>query len=243
MDPLDIALATFGLFLAGVIKGATGLGYASVALPFLVMTIGLTSAMGLVILPTLASNFSVTLTTPHVRETVQRFAPLYASMLPGVIAGLWLLTWVDQRTAVQVLGVVMMVYCALALARPSLRINRRGEAWLQWPTGVANGVVTGLTGAQIMPLFPYIMALGMDPARTVQAVNLAVLVASTVLAIGLVAAGLVPPGIYAWSFAAILPALAGIHVGTRARGRLSDAAFRRVALLTLALMGFMLLVR
>lgn len=243
MDALDIALAAFGLFLAGVIKGATGLGYASVALPFLVMAIGLTSAMGLVILPTLASNFSVTLSTPHFRETVRRFAPLYVSMLPGVIVGLWLLTWVDQRTAVQVLGAVMILYSVLALARPSFRIGPRREGWLQLPTGMANGVVTGLTGAQVMPLFPYIMALGMDPARTVQAVNLAVLVASTVLAIGLVAAGLVPPSIYWWSVAAILPALAGIRVGTRARGHLSDAGFRRVALVTLAFMGFMLVVR
>ena len=47
----ELAIVVFGLTIAGVIKGATGLGYASCALPFLVMVLGLKPAMGLVMLP------------------------------------------------------------------------------------------------------------------------------------------------------------------------------------------------
>ena len=43
-----LALAGLGLFLAGIVKGATGLGYSSCALPFLVSAIGLKPAMALV---------------------------------------------------------------------------------------------------------------------------------------------------------------------------------------------------
>src|SRR6185436_20590924 len=53
------ALAALGLFLAGVIKGTTGLGYSSCALPFLVSAIGLKPAMALVLIPAMATNVSV----------------------------------------------------------------------------------------------------------------------------------------------------------------------------------------
>jgi uncharacterized membrane protein YfcA len=41
MDMAQIALAALGFLLAGVIKGTTGLGYSSCALPFLVSAVGL----------------------------------------------------------------------------------------------------------------------------------------------------------------------------------------------------------
>lgn len=243
LNATSLLLAAFGLTLAGIVKGATGLGYASSALPFLVMAVGLKPAMGLVILPALATNINLALATGHLAETLRRFAPLYATMLPGIVVGLWLLTWVDQRAAVQVLGVVMLSYAGLALARPSMRMPAHLEAVLQWPTGLVNGIVTGLTGAQVMPLFPYVMALQLEAARTVQAINLAVLVASTVLAVGLAASGLVAPSIFALSIAAIVPALVGVRLGTWARTRISDQSFRRVALATLMMIGVMLVLR
>ena len=40
-DVVSLGITTLGLLVAGIIKGATGLGYASCALPFLAMTMGL----------------------------------------------------------------------------------------------------------------------------------------------------------------------------------------------------------
>ena len=48
MDWNQIALGAMGLFLAGFVKGATGLGYSTCALPFLVAAIGLRSAIVIV---------------------------------------------------------------------------------------------------------------------------------------------------------------------------------------------------
>jgi hypothetical protein len=164
-------------------------------------------------------------------------------MLPGVIVGVWLLAWVPVVRAVQVLGVVIIAYVALALARPALAIPRALQAVLQVPTGFLNGVVTGLTGAQVMPLFPYIMGLNLDPARTVQAVNVTVLIATTMLAVGLLNAGIMTPDLFALSLAAIVPALVGVEIGNRARSRLPANAFRRLVLVTLSVIGVLLLAR
>lgn len=241
LEPVATAIA--GLFAAGVVKGATGLGYSTCALPFLVIAIGLEPAIALVAIPAMATNISLALSTGHLRETLARFAPLYLSMLPGIAVGLWLLTWIDRTLAVHTLGVVVVTYVALALSRPALALPAGLHGVLQWPTGFCNGVIAGLTGSQVMPLFPYIMALNLDAARMVQAINLAVLIASAMLAIGLASAGLMSPMLFAAAVAATLPALFGVELGARLRASLPVESLRRIALLTLLTIGIVMVLR
>ena len=242
-DWSPLLLAVLGLFLAGVIKGVTGLGYASCSLPFLVIAIGLKPAMALVIIPSMTTNFSLALTTGHFRETITRFGLLYVSMLPGIAVGVSLLLWINPQVAARVLGAVIVAYGIFALLKPAMALPRRFERPLQIPTGFLNGVMTGMTGAQVMPLFPYVMALNLEPSRMIQAINLAVLIASTILAVSLATTGILTPLLLAASISAIIPALLGVELGVRARGLIPVDAFRRIVILTLIFLGLMLLAR
>ena len=243
MDASTLLLCTIGLFFAGIVKGTTGLGYATCSLPILVMAVGLQPAMAIVIGPTMATNLTVALATGHLAETVVRFRWLYVAMLPGIVSGVAILSSVDQFRLVKLLGFTIFAYGLYALSRPGLALSGRWQTHLQIPTGFANGVLTGLTGAQVVPLFPYIMALQLSPDRTVQAINLAVLISTTVLAIGLITAGIMSADLLVLSVLACAPALLGVHIGSTARRLLPDAAFRRVALVTLMLMGTIMMLR
>ena len=238
-----LLLATLGLFLAGIVKGATGLGYASCALPFLAVSIGLKPAMALVIVPAMATNVSLAVSTGHLWETLIRFKPLYLAMLPGIVLGVHLLTVVSAANALQLLGLVVMIYVAIAIAKPQLSLPARLQLVLQVPTGFLNGVMTGLTGAQVMPLFPYMMALNLDAGRTLQAINIAVLIGSAILGAGLFAAGIMTLPLLGLSVLAAAPALFGVALGEAARHRIPLQAFRRLSLLTLFLMGGLMLAR
>jgi hypothetical protein len=77
----------------------------------------------------------------------------------------------------------------------------------------------------------------------VQAVNVTVLIATTMLAVGLLNAGIMTPDLFALSLAAIVPALVGVEIGNRARSRLPANAFRRLVLVTLSVIGVLLLAR
>lgn len=238
-----ITIVAAGLFLAGVIKGATGLGYASCALPFLVYAIGLKPAIGLVLAPAMATNVVLAFANGHLRETCLGFAPLYAAMLPGIAAGMSLLLLVDTRIAVAALGVTIIAYALFALATPGWRLSMRSVRALQMPVGAINGLVTGLTGSQVMPLVPYFMATGLDAPRTVQAINLGVTLASSAMLAGLIYSEAVAQPILAISIAAIVPALAGVEVGQRLRGRLPEERIRTAILVVLLLSGLGLLLR
>ena len=243
MDLSLLLMAGLGLFLAGIVKGATGLGYTSCALPFLVSAIGLKPAMALVIIPAMATNVSVAFTAGHFTETAKRFSRLYAAMLPGIAVGILLLVWIAQSIAVRTLGLIIIGYALMTLYRPHLLLSKTYEHVLQVPTGFANGVLTGLTGSQVMPLFPYMMALDLDPNRMVQAINLAVMLASLCLAAGLFSAGILTPELGVASVIATIPALIGVEIGNRMRAHIPATQFRSVVLYVLLGTGMLLLIR
>ena len=243
MDIAHLGLAALGLLLAGVIKGTTGIGYSSCALPFLVSAVGLKTAIVVVVIPAMLSNVLVMANTGHLRETLYRFWPLYAATLPGIVIGIALLVWIDQQVATRVLGILTVVYAFLALVRPSLTLPKGLERPLQIPVGLLNGFFTGLTGSQMMPLLPYMLALRLDPDRLVQANNVTVTLASAFLATALFAAGLMTWPMFGLSIAAVVPALVGVQLGSWARRRIPAAAFRIIVLIVLVVIGLMLAVR
>lgn len=243
METTTLAIAGAGLFMAGIIKGATGLGYASCALPFLVMAIGLKPAMALVLAPAVATNMSLVIATGHLSETLFNFRRLYLAMLPGIAIGIVLLIWVDQGVATKVLGCVILFYVLLTLFRPQYTLPQALQMPLQVPAGFVNGIFTGLTGSQVVPLLPYVMALQLDPNRTVQAINLGVLIASTILSMGLFLAGILTMQLAGGSMLAIVPALAGVAIGVKLRQGISVRRFRQLVLLTLFLIGLLMLMK
>ena len=238
-----IVVAGLGLFLAGIIKGVTGLGYTSCALPFLVLAIGLKSAMAVVLIPAFATNIGVAVSTGYFAATLRRFRLLYLAMIPGILGGTTMLVWVPQAAATKLLGLVIVSYAIFALAAPQLRLTPSLELPLQVPTGVVNGVMTGLTGAQVMPLFPYMMALDLTPAHMTQAINIAVLLSSVVLGAGLALSGILDGRLLVGSIVATVPALIGVSLGTKARQYLPPQRYRVIALATLGLVGSLMALR
>ena len=243
MDEHSLLIAGIGLVAAGIVKGATGIGYSSCALPFLVSAIGLQPAMGLVIIPALASNVMLLFTAGHVRETINRFWPLYAATLPGIAGGIALLVWIEQTLPTRLLGVLIVLYAVLALLRPSLRIGARFERRARVPVGLLNGLMTGLTGSQVMPLMPYLLSIGLDADRFVQANNIAVVTASIFLALGLMSAGVLSAPALVVSILAVAPALIGVGIGAWARRYIRANVFRILVLVLLMALGLSLAVR
>jgi uncharacterized protein len=240
MDWTSLCLAGAGLLLAGLLKGFTGLGFSTCALPFLVLAVGVKTAVALVLVPAIASNVMLLWRVGHVPETVNRFWPMYVALIPGVANGISLLAWVDGATAARGLGLITMMYAGLSLWRPNLQLAPRLEGPMLLPVGLLNGLLTGLTGSQIIPLLPYMMGLRLDPDRFVQAVNIAVTFTAGLMLIGLAVAGMLPKQLALASVLGIVPASIGTIIGNQARTLVPIAQFRSLVLYTLLFLGAML---
>lgn len=243
MDFSDIAVAVAGLLLAGIVKGATGLGYSSCALPFLTAAVGLKEAIVLVVFPAMAANIAVLWSAGHFREMFVRFIPFYAATVPGIGAGIYGLSWANPKYTELVLGFLIVFYAIYSGFRPDLSVPARYQRPLQFPAGLLNGLFTGLTGSQVFPLLPYMLLLKLDPDRFVQAVNISVTISAGLMAIALFVSGMMTlPGL-ALSSLSIAPAMLGIALGIRIRRRLPTAHFRAVVLIILGILGAALIIR
>ena len=242
MELSVIALAALGLLLAGIVKGATGLGYSSCALPFLVAAFGLKTAIVLVVVPAMASNLAIMWSAGHLRETVERFSYFYISTVPGVCVGIFALTYTEQRAAEVLLGILIVGYSLYSAFRPPLFLAERFQKPMQIPAGLLNGFFTGLTGSQVLPLLPYMLSLKMEPDRFVQAVNLSVMLSAGVMVIMLLISGMMSWEGLGYSVLCIAPALTGIAIGTRVRRLIPSSHFRMSVLIILGIIGIFLII-
>ena len=237
MDTSQAVLAAVGLLIAGLVKGATGLGYATCALPFLVGAIGLKAAIVIVPIPAMAANIGLIFGVGHGPEVLRRFWKLYAATVPGIFCGTLLLGAVDAQSATQVLGLITIAYVIHAFARPDFQLPARLGQHLQIPVGLINGFFTGLTGSQILPMLPYMMSLKLDPDRFVQAINMSVIIASLILILAQITSGLMTWPLAIMSVLGIIPAALGTYVGNRVRRYIPSERFRMVVLVTLLAIG------
>jgi uncharacterized membrane protein YfcA len=242
--PFETLLAIGLCFLAAaLVKGLTGLGFLTVCVASLAFVVGLKTAVGLVLVPSLLSNVFVMIDAGRFLETTRSFWRLYLASAPGVVVGVQLLIVIDQNLAAAVLGSVVVVYAVLALGRPSASLPDRLQHALQIPVGLAHGVVAGLTGSQVMPLFPYLFALKLESATLLQACNTIFTLCSMLTAALLLNNGLLTPEIALLSLAGTVPTYLGVRVGSRLRRRLSGSTFRVIVLFVILVLGLALIAR
>lgn len=243
MDLTLAAVAGAAFFFAAFSKGITGMGFATTCLPIIALAMGLEIALPLVLVPSIASNIIVQIEAGHFRESIRRFWPMVAAAMIGVVIGLMLLMWMEARAAGAALGVVLIVYGLFALKTPNLTLPPGLEKPLGPITGLTTGVINGLTGSQLMPVLPYLMALHLDRERFVQAINCSFTASSLVMAAGLSQIGLMNVETALISTIGIVPVWIGLKLGGNIRRRLSPALFRKLVIYMLMASGVLLLAR
>jgi len=236
------AVAGAAFFFAAFSKGITGMGFATTCLPIIALTMGLEVALPLVLVPSVTSNIIVQIEVGHFRESIRRFWPMLIAGMIGVAMGLALLTWMEARLAAAVLGVVLIVYGMFALNTPNLTLPAQYEKPLGPVTGLATGIINGLTGSQLMPVLPY-LALHLDRERFVQAINCSFTLSSIVMAIGLSKIGLMNTETALVSTLGIVPVWVGLKLGGKIRRRLAPELFRKLVIYMLMASGVLLLAR
>ncbi len=238
-----IAIIVLAYGVAGLLKGALGLGFTTACLPILVLALGHKESLALVIIPSILSNIMLMREAGQYKATAKAFWPLYVAVVPGVIGGVMLLNALDAAIPTIVLGAVMLAYCLFSLVRPQFRLSDATARRLLVPMGVVNGLVNGFTGSQVMPMVPFLMATSIEAPKFVQAVNMVFTISSVVMFFGLSQAGLFSLEEFWVSVVGAGIVYVGVAVGTRVRSRLSEATYRQAVLIFLAGLGASLIVR
>lgn len=243
IDTTTLLIVAVTFLLAGTVKGVIGLGLPTISLALLTATLGLQPAMALMLAPSFVTNLWQAVTGGHARAILARLWPFLAAATATVWIGAAVAAPVDVALLSALLGGLLAIYAVIGLGRARLSMPPGSERWAGPLAGGLNGVLTGMTGSFVVPGVPYLLALGLPRAMLIQAMGVTFTLSTTALGLALAGRGLLSVDLGLQSLAAIPPALLGMVLGRRLRGRLPEAAFRKVFFVALLILGLYIIAR
>jgi hypothetical protein len=234
-------IATF--FIAGIVKGATGMGLPTLSMAVLGALFSPLTAASLLIVPSLVTNVWQLLAGRSFILLMHRLWPMMLAIIAGTVSGTSRLASGDTRVTTVALGIALAVYSVYTLSARQFCVPQRFERWLSPVIGVTTGVITGGTGVFVIPAVPYLQALGLGRDDLVQALGLSFTVSTIALTAGFGARGAFQLDTLVLSAFAVIPALAGMWAGQVVRNRINPATFRRGFLVCLLLLGVEMILR
>src|SRR5260370_907013 len=237
MTSPDIIFGLAVFLIAGTVKGLVGLGLPTITIALTSLVLPLTEAIALIALPTIVTNIWQAAVGGRFRHIVRRHWPLIVPLMIALYLTMWLVGQKGPNWASVVLGLVLVVYGAMGLARLRLRVSPDLEKPLAPVIGVISGFIAGLVGVPVIPLMPYLQALEIKPAELVQTLGIVLCATSLTLTGSLINFGLLYGPHALLSAAAMGSSMAVIWIGRRIPAALSAQQSEVAWLPALALRG------
>jgi len=206
--------------LAGLVKGAIGLGLPTISMGLLAVAMPPMQAAALLTVPSLVANLW------------QRLA---GRALAVVARRLWSMSFGSA-----LVGGALALYAISGLAAVRLPAPRRWEPILSPVVGAITGLIAAATGVFVIPAVPYLQAIGFEKEQLVQALGLAFTVSTVALAVNVAIEGGLHLSLMSDTAAALAFAGVGMYIGQALRRRMSPAAFRQWLFAGLLLLGLYL---
>ncbi len=233
LSPWLLVAAAVVVLVSSAVQSATGFGFSIVAIPFLVMLLGVRDGVVVNLVLSMIANLAVTV---RVREhcAVPIAAPMVAGSLFGLVPGILLLHHADVRFLKFSIAAVVTFVAIVLLS--GVRFRFREQRSSSVATGVASGFLAGSVGLAGPPLTVYLAGLDLSKARyrATMAGYFAMLNVVLVPAQVVVANAY---GVVWWSLL-LLPAVAlGSWCGERIFRRLGEGPFIRAVTLMILVAG------
>ncbi len=168
-----LALVIMVFMLAGMVKGALGLGLPTVAMGLLTLVIAPFQAASLLIIPSMITNFWQLFAEGRVWSLIQRFWLLLLGIIIGtVFSFLPTLSQATGKTSEVLLGGMLIVYGLYGLWVKQLPNLAPYEKWLSPIIGYLGGALIVSTGVIIIPAVPYLQSLRLKRDDLVQSLGL-----------------------------------------------------------------------
>ena len=228
LTPPLIAWIVVVVILSGVVQGALGLGFPTLATPLIALVTDIRTAVIIVLLPCLGTIVTGLARSGRLKETIKAFwmMPLY--MLVGAAVGTRIFIAFPGFPYALLLAALIVVYLNLERIGHGESIymrERKGLFGLVF--GLTAGVTEGTANVAAPALVVYYLAIGVQPALLAQALNICFFTGKSTQFLTLASAG----GVTATQWAMTLPlaviAATGTVYGIKVRNRIDAATYKR----------------
>ena len=235
--PGSIMLLAVSLVIAGLVKGAIGVGMPTVAFPLLSMLVDVQTAVMLLSVPLVLSNIPQALEGGFIAQTLWSLTPVLVGMIPGVWIGVAILLNADPAIAKTVAGVSVILVAALTLLAPKLQIKQRLIGPVGLGVGFCGGLLGGIAALSGPLVFIFLLAKGLSSRAFAKEASMFLVVSSVFLASALTLSGQFDWQDVVISTLATAPVVVGMLIGQKVRDAIPADAFKKLVVLTVLLSG------
>ena len=235
--PWHFAAIFFVFVLAGVVKGAIGLGLPTVSIGLLSLFMTPVEAAAMLIVPSFFTNLWQLFDGAQWRSIGTRLWPMLLAVCCGTMLGAEAGSWLPARTATAALGFALMAYAASSRFSGTKAMTPKQERVLGPLAGLVTGAVAGATGVFVLPAVPYLRALGLQRDALMQAMGWSFTVSTVALAAALAMHGNFHAQGAGISCLALMPAGLGMALGQKLRRSMDPQRFSRCFFAGLFLLG------
>lgn len=232
-----IAVVCAAFVIAGLVKGAAGMGLPPTAIALMTLVVPLPEALALLTVPTLVTNAWQALYGGHFRTMLRRFWLMGLLMAVGVLIAGRSLRALGSPASAGWLGVLLVLFSIVALTAWRPRVSPRAEGWGNPLCGITSGLVGGVTGVAAIPFLPYMQSLQIQRDELVQALGILFVIFTIALTLALWDVGALRGDNLAGATLATIPTMIGVWLGQRLRYAIPPEAFRKFFLVLLLGLG------
>lgn len=237
-DLLLIAWCAFALLCGGLIKGTLGVGTPLLTVPLMALVIPVQTAVALMAIPVVVANVWQAAQAKQLGTVVGRFWPAFAAILIGTYAGVAILSAIDERNLLLIVGAVVIVFTVLQASTYKLHLAAAMEKPAGVVFGLASGVLGGLSSMFGPMLIIYLVSIrDLGKERFVASISFLYLACVVPWTLILIWFGVLDTRLGLLSGAAAIPVVAGMFLGQKLRHRVSDQKFNRLVLIVLMVSG------
>lgn len=239
-----LLLIALVFWLAGLIKGISGMGLATIVMALLSLFMPPAKAAMLMVVPSLATNLAQCI-GKHGASLIKRFWAMWLALgLLTAYSPYSGLNTTDSNISSIALGVVLIVYGLWGLRKPKLPALTDRPLINGGIAGALTGLVTATTGVFVIPLVPYLQTLKLSKEEFIQTLGISFTVATIGLAIRLGGAPSLDWGAHTGDMViGVIAAFAGLWMGAKMRNKLDPAQFQQSLYGVFTLLGLIMIAR
>ena len=235
-DPTTQILIGSIVFIASLVNGLCGFGFALVSVPFMMLFLSPKTVIPLITIASLALGATILL---EARRHVEwrKVASLMAPGIVGMLIGVWLLIYLGIGSLKLYIGVIITLFALASLL--GLRRDFENERAATVFAGFLAGLLGGSSSIPGPPIVLFFQNQRMAK-ETFRANLIAFLLSLYVVTIPMyVVNDLITWELTRASMIFVPPLLLGALVGIRFSHRIDEASFKKVVLVLVTLAGFM----
>lgn len=237
------ALVLLVVIFASAVKGALGFGFPLIAVPLSANLIGARTAVVLIAVSVVFSNFLIMFRGGGSIDGLRRFGGMLLGVVAGTVVGAQLLGRLDPSVVSLIVGITAIFIALVSLWNKTPTMPVKTERVAGPAVGAAAGVMGGITGIFAPLVAVYVQALQVEKQVFVFWLTASFFIGGVVQVLSYYRLGLYNNAILLYAVATFIPVVLGTRLGFWIQDRLPGPAFRRLVLLLVLASGINLIVR